>query len=140
MKEKDPLEKFLEEISKLLEASQKKDFKPTEEFPEDIEQRLELLASEVEKFKEINEARIAAAGISEKDIAETLAKIEQLPLNQRQLLEKAMNLKRTAEEIQRNYSIAGTVAKKAAGAKSKQIIKRKAKFRGIGGQKDWKPL
>lgn len=141
MKENEPLDKFFEEISKLVEIAQKKDLKPTQDFPKDIEDRLRVIERELEIFNAITNKQISDAGITPEMIRETISETGNLPQRQRHLLARIAKLKLSAEHIQRSYMIASTIAKKQISEKkSKQISSRKKKFRGMGGQKDWKPL
>lgn len=143
MKEKDPLEKFYEEISKLVEIAQNKDLKPTEALPDNIQQRLAALEREVQTFVRVNDRLIAEAGITDSDIEKILDKPDHLSASRQQLLQRTKKLKGMVEEIQRNYLIASSMAKKNEpykGTKNKQVQARKKKFRGMGGTKDWKPM
>jgi hypothetical protein len=143
MKEKDPLEKFFEEISKLVELAQNKELKPTDKFPEDIEQRLSEIEKNLQTFVNVNDRLIAEAGITASDIEKIIAKPDHLSADRRNLIDRTKKLKGVVEDIQRNYLIASSVAKKNEpykGTKNKQVLARKKKFRGMGGTKDWKPM
>ncbi len=144
MNAKEPLEQLFQQIKELVQMAEGGTAKLSpQELPADIHKRLEKLAYEVEAFCRLGEEEIKKTKISEERIQQTLSDSQNIPLEQRQLLQDAHKLKEEVDRLSRDAGIAATIVKqheKNLGKEGKQSSARKKKFWRLGGKKNWKPL
>ncbi|PJD95761.1 MAG: hypothetical protein CK425_07580 [Parachlamydia sp.] len=141
MKE-DPIEKMVDQLYQLLdliEEAKKKEL--VDEFPPDIEARLNQLELGVEIFKKINAQALTEAGISDDE----LKNLVRSPSKGGSTLERAKKLRKIVQEMEGNYNVEYQIAKRSEKTfGKKQGVKnvaraRKKKFKRLGGD-DWVPL
>lgn len=144
MKEKNPLDPIFDQIADLMQQIQVKRTSPIDEAAaQDLEQQFEKIQKDVELFCQINNQIIESEGITDQDLQNTIkGSKDHLPLKERQILEKAEQLKNHIEHEKLNLELAKGIIKKLnkSDDKNKFGEKRKKKFKGVGGSKGWIPL
>lgn len=145
MTAQDPFENFLSQLNELMQLAdlKRKQGKPSEKLPEDINQRLMELEASTELLREITEKTLKNANIPEEKVQEALTSTNQLPAKERHLLERSKKMQTEVDAIKKELSKEVVIAKhheKLVGKKGKTVQTRKKKFRPMGGHKDWKPL
>lgn len=146
MEEQERYEKILDEISQLLDSTElKKGGKIDAPLPKDIEKKVSILEKLVGDFKRTTEKAIVDSGWSMREIQERVQNPpDDLNAEEKNILSKAKNLRTIAEERVETFEKAKEIAEEAEGVNkgkpSKKALKRKSKFRGLGGKKGWKPI
>jgi uncharacterized protein YoxC len=147
-KPENPLEKVFNEINNLLrEAYSRAHLPQNPELPNDIEEKLSALEEQVEQLTKNADKLVAKSGTDWR-LVEDLIKGEELNKVQpqhKELLEKALELKNEAEKAKMNFQSAAADALERGNVPGKKkkddtAQSRKAKFKIVGGKKNWKPL
>lgn len=148
MPEKNPIEKLLEEMSRLFETIQdNKDrfIKSEDEIPPQVVKDLEIAEKLVEDFKNFHEEVIKEQGMTKENIKafeENAA--ENLPKKEARLFERSQKMKKEFQSLEKEIARSRTLVLlgKTKGKKKGESFgdSRKKKFRKMGIKKDWKPL
>lgn len=148
MKDPDPLEPILGELAELIEFMQKNASKPMQEIPKSVERRLEELEGAVRQFKEATEKGLAEAGESRsKAVDRVMHKLDQYPVEQKKLINQSLKLgedlivlkvahEKALKKIKKSES---KILDKTPPTKKTQV-KRKSKFKKMGGDKSWNKI
>lgn len=144
--EKNPLDPFLDRIAELFQKIYQNRNKPIEKLPEGIDQQIEQLERDIALFCKMNEEILSKEQISEQELQETVQSTsDSLPFKGLEILERIISLKKEAESYQRDLAVQKESLKKDLSsqdqAKKRNLaLKRKKKFKQIGGDKGWIPL
>lgn len=134
----DALQQFFNQLSEILSMVQAKKDQPPKDLPIDLEKRLERLEIQVRAFKKNNDDIMSNAGLSNERLQELTAG---LPAKERRLIDYAERLKTELENIRRENTAKGAIAKKRKQSLRKDKGKeRRKRFDQLGGRQDWKPL
>lgn len=150
MKEKDPIDPILDELSKLLDFAESKAGTPlsNEPLPADFNLRIAALQEMVKKFAEMADEEVRTQGLStDKLVDRVLGKDEELPKEDQRVLEKALRVGQHAMGLKYALEMARDRLKNhksknfdASKASDKEAKKRKSKFKKIRGDQTWKKL
>lgn len=145
MPDKDPIEKFLDEVARTLELTEQgkkkmlenKEKGIDEPIPADIQKKLENAKQAVEWFLKLNSAFIPTGEEHFAEIQKAIENPEKLPESGRQIIEQSKKLQKDVELI-RNDINAALLLDRLENPVTQQEIKtkeedrtRRKKFRGI---------
>lgn len=146
---KDPLDDILREMSDFLQAAQENACKPIKKVPPEVMNRLNFLENAVLKFKEKVEQDAVRSGMN---IAQMKMNPFKMPAHltdkQKETWLKAVKLRWDAEgmkyvlqQLVDKMRSAATVKvfQKSPKGKKRAVVKRRSKFRKMGGDK-WKRM
>lgn len=146
---KDPIDDILREMSEFLQLAQENASKPIKKIPPDVVERLDFLENAVLQFKEKVESDAKKIGINVDAQNRNPFKIPQnLTEKQKETWLKAVKLRWDAEGIRfvlqklADKIKAGDTVKvfqKSPKGKKRAVVKRRSKFRKMGGDK-WKRM
>lgn len=142
MAQKDPLEDFLDEVSKVMGFLNASKNKPIKEIPKEIIQWLEVLVKQGEILAKTSDIVMTDAGVTEEEKKRKGKEIKTLPVETRRLLTRAEQIELELAVAEGEAAAEMIIAKKRekdAKKGSQNAAKRKKKFRRLGGG-DWKPL
>lgn len=136
----DPLNKLVEEVTKLLNVLEKGELIPLEEWPPGVDKEL----ANIEKLSHlISEPSEKIIKEMEKTPSKEYEISDQLPESRKRVLKKMDEIRKEAEKkhAQTSKEIARRKKEeKEIGKKGKESQTRKKKFNRLGTKKNWKPL
>lgn len=138
--EKSPLEKFIDQMSEIMNLTAAGAAKPKGEITPEIEEKLKKLEESVEALRKMNEQLFAGLGFTDEQIKADLEKGEGLSDKDRRMIEYTKRLREDFEKMRRDISVKASVAKKQEKREGKKKSARQKRFRPLGGREDWKPL
>jgi hypothetical protein len=151
MNENHPFENMYEKIEELIRFAKEKALQPIDslKIPLDINERLEKIERDIEKFHHLTKDIVNLSGVSKEEIESRLSgRSEEISDEGSYLLKKGHKLRQEVEALQESLgkpvesepkqAAASVPAKPADEKKSRQ--KRKSKFKRFGSDKNWKPL
>lgn len=143
MKEKGPLDDFIESVNKILEIVQSKKKISTDKLSPDVEALLSRLEDYGDLLAKEQKGTLEKLGLQEEEVKRLVESKDHLPEVEKRPLEHLQKLKDQVESVQRELQVAEFVAKqreKNKGKPGKAAKARKKKFHRAGGRPDWKPL
>lgn len=143
MPDKDDLEHLLDQINDLVRMAQEKQPEELEgEVPPLLEEKLNKLELQVEKFQEMNQQYIASKKLSDLHLQDIKEELHKLHPRDRWLIEYAGRLTSQIKEARNNLEAAIEETRKTRDIEARKPKEgsRRSKFKRVGGQKNWKPL
>lgn len=135
----------LEDLVKFSIECEEKELKPNVSFI-DIHKKLLQIQQDIQLFQDNFRTHLALYGLKPEDVKPTSEEIDSLDPKQRKIFERMDALKQTCESARdRLYQSMQQdpetlkVVKEELKDKSKQKIRRKGKFKGMGGKEGWIP-
>jgi len=148
MKEQDPLDPILNALSNIMSFMRENAANPQKKLPPEMEKRLEMLEQNVKRFKEATEKGLEKEGF---DLRATKKKVmderEHYPAKQKRRIEQTLNmgkeliiLKTGHDKALQKINVPDTSVQKAPKPTKEKIVKRKSKFKKVGGDKNWNKI
>ncbi len=135
----------LEDLVKISLECENRDLKPNVSFV-DVHKKLLQIQKDIQIFQDNYRAHLAMIGLTPEDVRPTPEEIAALDPKQKKVFEKMQNLKNTCEEArERLYQSMQAdpetlkIVKGELRDKGKEKIRRKGKFKGMGGKQGWLP-
>jgi len=137
----------LEDLVKISLESEERELKPDVSFV-DVHKRLLQIQSDIQLFQENYRQHLALLNLTPEDVRPTPEEIASLDPKQRKIFDRMQSLQSTCESArERLYQsmqadqqtlkdVKGELKDKS---KSKEKIRRKGKFKGMGGKQGWLP-
>ncbi|MCE5293071.1 MAG: hypothetical protein LLF94_00470 [Chlamydiales bacterium] len=138
----------LEDLVKFSIECEERDLRPDVSFVE-VHKKLLQIQKDVQQFQDNYRAHLAMFGLTPEEVRATPEEIEALDPKKRKIFDRMKNLQTTCEEARdRLYQSMQAdqetlqVVKSELKDKdiSKEKIRRKGKFKGMGGKQGWTPL
>lgn len=156
MQEENPLEKLLDQLGDMLKFIKDNENTPASSpLPEDVEQKLAALESNIALFSEVQKKLMTQAGVNEEALWKAIRRDEEAKFADLCFFEHAKELENNARQLNLQLTIAMSQGAKPSQTqpkpndetkniqkndKKKAERSRKQKFRKIGGDKGWIPL
>ena len=136
----------LEDLVKIATAAEKNEVEITISSFVDVHKNLMEIYKLIETFRENYKSSLAPFGLTPEDMRLTPDELRQLAPRERKMIEKLQKLQETCEgakeriheSLQKNIATTKQVKEELKG-NERQKIRRKGKFKGMGGKKDWLP-
>lgn len=150
MPDKDPFDNLFDEISKLVELTNKgianlgkgKKGKEDENSLDEIKKKFSSIKEVAEYFMKLNQAFIPEDAKLIVEVKKSIHQPEQLPEEGRRILERTKKAQREVSSIQKDLLIASAISeadKEIEQSKKKKMTERKKKFRRVKDDK-WKRI
>lgn len=143
MKEKDPFDQMLNQITELLDMVHEANAeeKKLKKIDPSINKQLDELEESIALFKEITDKAIKRSGIDGKQMEKTIKFPEkELSSDEQKILKKARKVKGELDALAKEFGAQAIAFKKKQEKKGKKAGKaRQKKFKRLGGQ-GWMPL
>lgn len=136
----DPLNKLVDEVTKLLNLLENGELIPFEEWPPGVEKELKNIEAISRLITEPSEKIVKEMG---KTPAKEYEISDQLPESRKRILKRMDDIRKEAEKKYAQTSMELARRKKEEkeiGKKGKETQTRKKKFNRLGTRKNWKPL
>ena len=135
----------LEDLVKFALECEDKELQPDISFVE-VHKKLMQIQDEILKFQDTYKQHLALFDLKPEDVQPTQEQIDSLEPKQRKIFERMQSLQSTCEEarerlyesMQQDQRTLKEVKEELKG-EEKQKIRRKGKFKGMGGKKGWLP-
>ena len=144
MTEKNPFENVFHRIDELLKiVNEAQNIPFSQEMPDEVEELLQLVEKDVSLFSKISEEAFIKAGLTPQEIQQLS---NQTPKNASAKLKKSFEFaEKLKVELQRKQlAFSQAKARKKIGINEKDplksALKRKKRFKGAGGDRNWIPL
>lgn len=148
MKEQDPLDPLIDALSNIMSFMRENAGTPLKKLPPDMEKRLEQLEKNVKRFKEATDRGLEKEGF---DLRATKKKVmderEHFPSKQKRKIEQTLELgkeliilKTGHDKALQKLNAPDSSVQKAPNPSKDKIIKRKSKFKKMGGDKNWNKI
>lgn len=148
MKEQDPLDPILDALSNIMAFMRENAGSVQKKLSPDMEKRLQMLEQNVKRFKEATNKGLEKEGFN---LIETKKKVmeerEHFPARQKRRIEQTLEmgkeliaLKSGHDKALQKINAPHNTVQKAAKPTKEKIIKRKSKFKKVGGDKNWNKI
>lgn len=145
MAEQDPLDPVLSTLANIMAFLRDNASSPQSELPPDIEKRLQNLELAVKSFKEATDRGLEQEGFN---LIATRKKVmrerDHFPARQKKRIEQTLEmgkeliaLKIGHDKALKKIQAPDTSVQKAPKPTKQKIVKRKSKFKKVGGDKNW---
>jgi NifB/MoaA-like Fe-S oxidoreductase len=149
MNDRDELEQIinqLEDLVKVATAAEKNEVEITISSFVDVHKKLMDIYTLIENFREVYRNSLVPFGLTPEDMRISGEELTSLPSRERKMIEKLHKLQSTCEDakerihesLQKNHVAAKQVKEELKGSE-RQKVRRKGKFKGMGGKKGWMP-
>lgn len=132
----DPLEKFLQELTSLVDLIKLGKKIPMNKIPPDIQERLDNLDEQADFLSKINEMMFKEAGVKPEQLKKKPSEIEGITPEMANLLKQSENLRKEVAVLEGEAVAELIIAKRLEKEKVKKektsMTKRRKKFRHLG--------
>ncbi|MBA3957527.1 MAG: hypothetical protein H0X51_03915 [Parachlamydiaceae bacterium] len=143
MSSRDPLDRFLDELTDLMRLLQVNQSKNIDKIPDEVEEKLTELEGVAARMRKVNEETFKGLGLTEEQLEKALHFPENLTAEEKRTIERSLEISREVTKTKAELTVAVTIAeqrKKNAEGSPENIKARKKRFRPMGGKKHWKPM
>lgn len=136
----------LEDLVKVATAAEKNEVEITISSFVDVHKKLMEIYKLIENFREAYKSSLAPFGLTLEDMRITKEELTTLAPRDRKMIEKLHKLQTTCEDakerihesLQKNL-VATKQVKEELRGNEREKVRRKGKFKGMGGKKGWMP-
>jgi hypothetical protein len=150
-----PFDDLFDQISQLLEFVKARQHMVVDDLPPDIDQRLERLRKQIDKFNRLSNEIVGLSGISDEELKMRLNGVSaEVPSEGKLLIERGRQIKEQVQDYNDQLERALKNMPEAEKALQAQVDqpedkvvkdedyakKRRSKFKRLGSDQKWKPL